>query len=242
VEEAKLYTHNKKKEETNLKSIAESQKMHTQIMSSQELADLFSQFSGPLQAIYNYFTKLEDFHIDTELATAQPCIRFKTFTRFCWGFALIPYIISTEEAVFVFKSITSKQTKVDSNQKIDFSLGYEEFKEAIVKIAEYGMNALNSEKLKPKSNKKAVYFINLSEMTIEFVTKLLKFLKLLPTDDKSTLQERLEQIRNANTKLRESLAKIEKDVELSTEVKDVEQKEEEKADENQEEEPQEDPE
>jgi len=202
----KLYLQNKQREEEFTKSVVQIQQKHSEFMATPELKLLFTKYDNPLKLLFGFFTKLEDFHIDRKLMMETEAIQFRTFIKVCIYFQLIPCILSTPEAVSIFRSLTKPAKRAPKKgaveTKVPHVLNFDQFKEALVKVATYGREALDSEVKKPKANTKSTNIENLEGLTVEHVEKLIKYMKLSEEDTKYTLESKFAKIKeeNANAK------------------------------------------
>jgi len=201
-------------------------------MTNPELHALFAKYNTPLKLLFGFLTKLEDPLIDRILMFET--IQFRTFIKFCLFYALIPFIISTEEAVIIFRTITKPPKKPSSEEdlKAAYHLNFEQFQEALVKIAAYGKAAIIADIRNPKPNKKASPDINMDGMTVGLIEKLFKYMQLSEDDDKRSLQAKFEEIKEVNLKQRkvpmkkpkESLLEVANDIVVSHNKKKEESK------------------
>jgi hypothetical protein len=200
----KLYHQNKQREEEFTKSSIILQQKQIQFMANTELAILFNKYDVPLELLFNFFTKLEDYHVDKKFMIETNSIQFRTYMKFCLHYVIVPVLASTEEAVLLFRTITKTkkdQPKSNADHAIPPShLNYEQFKEALVKLAAIGKEALKTENYYAKPNIAASNEINMDGMSIGIVEKLFKYMKISPDDDKHSLQAKFATITEENAK------------------------------------------
>ena len=214
----------------------EVKKKHEEFMSKPELIDVFKKYDTPLSLLFEFYTKLEDFHIDRKITAESNSIQFRTFMKFCIHFALVPFIASTEEAVSVFKELTKPPKKLPKKDvdKVYHQLSYEQFKESLVKIAALGKVPLSSSKFTTKSNILSQKIVDMEGMSVEVVEKLIQYMKINEADNKYTLQSKLSKIKEENSKqkkkpvkenMEEAAAEMVAEAKLEAEQKEVNDKE-----------------
>lgn len=126
----------KKEVEELGKQKREDEEIHT-LLQKKEIRDIFKQHERSLKQLYNWYC-LSAHHSIGSLQMNS--LLFKPFMAFANDFMINPTIIPIRQVELVFKSLTKSQNPPDGKQ---VSLSFEEFEEALVRIAIKGREILN---------------------------------------------------------------------------------------------------
>jgi hypothetical protein len=103
---------------------------------SQPVQSLFSAYGKQISFIFAFFCKRIDHPLDFE--TGQ--LPLSAYIRLCLTLDIVPTLLSQDQNTLIFKSITHKKPSIQGKPA---SIALEEFKSALVHIADIGREVLN---------------------------------------------------------------------------------------------------
>ncbi len=156
--------------------------------------------------MFEFYTKVEEVEIGEHLALNTSTMQYRAFVKFASQMRLVPTLISNEEVVMIYKLIMKdKSANTEEPEKQKSLLTYEEFLEALVRVAIRGRGKLGKTKLSEMGSKKPVgtgnmLFFDVKEIGVDTLEGLMRCLELAPTEKRAALMQRLVELQHEGVK------------------------------------------
>jgi len=165
-----------------------------EFMKKPEIITELVQYRKQLRHVFRYFSRLDSLEITHDLNKAINTLDLPKFSKLCINFKLVPYLISSEDAVFLFKNtLKFKSNFTNEVGKSSQTIEFEDFEEILIRLGLLVRNRLDETGFIIEGELNRVYDTNSADEKI--IQNLLKFMKIYLDDNKITLDNKLNSMR-----------------------------------------------
>eukprot|EP01022_Parablepharisma_sp_SALTPOND_P026722 TRINITY_DN64702_c0_g1_i1.p1 TRINITY_DN64702_c0_g1~~TRINITY_DN64702_c0_g1_i1.p1 ORF type:complete len:1094 (+),score=155.90 TRINITY_DN64702_c0_g1_i1:2337-5618(+) len=168
--------------------------MLQEFMKRGDIVTLVTKYRKQLRHVFRYFSRLDDLEITHDLIQDINTLDLSKFSKLCIQFKLVPYLMSAEDAVNIFrrtikaKIMLAKEQGKPSGKDTQY-IGYGDFEELLIRIALLVRHKIDESGDMAEGELNKTYDINGADARI--VHNLIRYMRINPDDTKITLDHKL---------------------------------------------------